>query len=132
MGIIPFKSKRRKLSHFNEYYNIYSLSEDFIVKLLMGVVTLEECGEYNDNIKEAKYLLGAELNDFMIKIHDAGIKLWCLNDDVRAYEADIENLSKPYLIELKRFKSEKTELLKSIPLLRNELKKRFEEKLKID
>lgn len=124
--------KQLKLSRFDKYFKIYNLSEDFIFKMLMGWVTSEECADYFKQMKEAEYLLDSELNDFITKIHSAGLELAGLNNNIKAYEGNMENFSEQNRLERKKFMSKKSEILKSTPSLRDELKMRFDEILKVD
>ena len=123
--------KQLKLSHFDKYYKLFSVSEDFIVKILMGWVTVEECTEYFKQMNEAEYLFSPELDEFITKIHSYGLELAELKSNIEVYARNLDNLSEQNRQERKHYMAKKSVLLKSIPPLRDELKMRFESFLSI-
>lgn len=121
--------KQLKLNSFEKVFNIYSLSQDFVVKIVLGWVTIEECADYFKKMDEANYLLTNDLNELISRIHSSGLELAHLNSSIKVYENNLNHLSEANRIERKEYMSKKSELLKTIPALREELRKQFEDVL---
>ena len=118
-----------KYQMFDQKFNVYENTDEFIKKLLSGEVEISDCTEFDKKVRIAKFIYSDKINILLNKILERGFKIAELKANIKLFnnnDADPDGFNK----NLKLIK-QKSDIMMESREYRDNLDEIFKDKLKI-